>query len=953
MNNNTKIVLVFLVFILCICSKKLYESFCPSLNSEKDKIINEIQETNTNSQQSARTTLIRDKENKKKLLVKERESKSFSDLINWLLDANNIFTWDNVNISGNKVVIKALKKNQPFKISNIQIWGKDSNNITRNWAESHPDYGDVSVKLSSLKSRDSPPIYINNIKQINGEFNVKKSVVECPDEHSLISCSCYSPQGTCNGSEIKNNNCIAISRDGGFNVQARAMCAKTSIPLVTSQKESKPTIDADYAKIECDDEQSMISCNCIDKDNKVQACKGSNIEKNSDDTKFECRAYRNISTYNKDAIKAVATCAILPGASVRSTLQNKDEFPSKNGIATSKCKYNEKMIGCNCYAVHSKKNNKTVPEGICKGATFENQQCQVESIAPNNTRVSVFADATCARFDTDGEKCINNQLYSKINENGEYLDNSCTTNSSEDDREYIIVKLPKKIFIDKIILYKGDYTSKKLNKSTYSLYPIEVNIQNDSNIMSTGKQISASKPIQVNSYLPNIPQGVDPGFYDTVDIGLANYYKGWHNIHSLENKSYCRFLSVENPESDDNNKNELNPEKKDVLLSCVNPNTSNLNLKSEITSSVGESFNPGIIKEKNTPQYMADETGDGYEDFCRCVPNKDNTVSTLQCIKSDPKKHFYEEFQPPDKFLEKDCQEYTGEELKNIGKQPKYKDCSPNLEVPNLYSINASFYNKKNQRYYMFKNVRFDHTKFVLFCEIDKNHNIIEGYPQFVSREFWGDLPSIFLTSIDETIYGTNDIVYFISGDQYCKIDLNSQPKFKVISDGPLNELIPTLPERYFSGIQTGYFQGLSDPKSVQKIILIKRSQFVEITIQNIQEDGESEGNTNSGLLVSTPDEKDRLLQSRISINPEFQDFIDLKHSNIKTMFSIYDTKGYEDNEWIYIFTDTDVYKYSMSKQKFSTSNQFNMSKKINELYPTLSWDIPNTMNILKPSPII
>ena len=50
----------------------------------------------------------------------------------------------------------------------------------------------------------------------------------------------------------------------------------------------------------------------------------------------------------------------------------------------------------------------------------------------------------------------------------------------------------------------------------------------------------------------------------------------------------------------------------------------------------------------------------------------------------------------------------------------------------------------------------------------------MEGYPQFVNATYWGNLESDYMFHIDETIYGGNNTVYFISGKKICKIEYKS-----------------------------------------------------------------------------------------------------------------------------------------------------------------------------------
>lgn len=932
--NITYIILVFLILITCRYTKQIYEQY---VCKTKDEKINEMKvqkrESTTESKQKSKEeisiTKIDIQDKKKEKII----SNSYNQLTKWLLNPKNTVVWDNINNRGNKVKITCRKPGQPIKISNIQIWGKAPNDTkSRNWTESDPRYGAVSVKLSSKKD-DVNPIYMNKIKQVEGLYDSKTSSISCPENHQLTSCSCYSSQGTCNGSQIvkdgDNFKCEAYNRPGGFKIQAKAMCAQIDGNIDLHQKESDFTNEGNYASVQCDDETMMIGCNCVSNNNNTsQSCKGANIEKVDD--KVECRAHRNSTSQKSDKIKAIASCAKIPGAKIRNTVQDQDEKPSVNGIATTMCKFDEKMIGCNCYAGTGDDPNKSKHSSICKGVTYNKNVCTAESVHSNrDNEFPVYADATCAKFNVSGEKCIDNELYTKINEKGVYEDSACITRSTPDTNEYLIITLPKVINIEKIIIYNGDYTSQTNVRSEYKLHPIKIEVFTDSNLNVVAIQNKPKDDLEISTGLPPIPQGVEPDFYETINTGLANYYRGWQNIHSSKNKSFCRFLAINSTDTADDNEEDENEDgtnkKKDVYLSCINPDKNAINLKPEISTSSGNSFDPGVL----TSQYMGDETGDNYDDFCRCVKNPDNNSTSLRCVKSDPTKHFYEEFYPPDKFLVNDCKTYTGEELQHMGKLPEYDDCSTELILPISNSIDCSFYNTLNQKYYIFKNIRFDDSKFVLFCEVDKNHNIMSGYPQFVNKRYWG-LPEKFLKQIDDTIYIGNNQVVFLSGQDCCVINLNNTTFKRVLSkETNIQKLIPTLPPAYNSNIQTGFF--LND-----KIRLVKRGRVININALNNEA------------------EQDIIyLDKLIKIPSEFENVIDINYKKINTIFSMYDNEDIDTNQWIYIYTDTDVYKYNLSSQEFSNNDEFNVSKKINELYPSLKWDLPNDLRVVKPSPPI
>lgn len=938
------ILICLLLFIICKNFNKTTEHVltCPTADSYFDKYASQLVE-------NARDSKIKEREDISKIKMAHLEKqvdiimkKSYSDMTDWILNPHNTFTWENIpNTIGNKVRINSLKEDTPLKISNIQIWGKEiDKNEFKNWAMDIR----TTVEVSSTKALKNP-IHLKDIKyevinETNKDPNISK--VSCPTDYQMTSCNCYSKFGTCNGATItKDNNthvCTAYNRIGGATVQAKAICAKfdndIDLKLVESSDDPPGSDPKPTAVVKCPTTHHLISCNCKQTNNELQSCKGANIEGD------KCIAYRN--TVDPTAsIKAVATCADIPGSEIRSTFRSDDTEENKSmnksgqntSISTSSCKINEKLVGCNCYAV-SDNLDVSDNKSICRGTQVIDGKCVAESIwnDQNNDRYPVFADATCAKFNVAGNKCIDNKLYETIEGTTSphvYTPSACITNKYDQKNEYITINLPVTINISRIVIYNVDYNPNK--KSTNKLYPIKVDILLNKNINLYAIQKRFDDSLEISSGNPPLPVDISDTFYTDgdVDIGLTNYYKGWHNVHSLQNKSYCRFLEIDNDNKDGTSQK---------YLSCLNPSNKTSTTKKEITTLVGDNFDPGIP----STQYMADETGNKYEDFCRCVKTSD-TRSTLKCIRVDPKNEFYEEFEPADKYLDGDCSKYTGEQLKNISKPAVYNDCEDFLDNSNMYSIDAAFYNENNHRYYIFKNIRMDYNKYVMFCEVDLNHKIIEGYPQFMSRQYWGNLPRIdgqdvFLEHIDEAIYGKNRDVYFISGSHVCHVDLNVLPgnPFKIIKDSgtsknTLSEYIVGLPETFNTNIKMGFY--LND-----KITIIKYNRYIEIMFDD------------KGALVSSPDDPTRTIDNKIPITPYYQNLTNINYRSINTIMAFYNTNQTENNnQWIYIYHNADVYKYNLLTQKFSLSPDFNVSKKISEMYPNLTWTIPRIPKTMIP----
>ena len=960
MNYNNLLLSFLLLIIIHKLIRKVSEKFtCPNIDISANKDINQLKESKRDGLINDRKLETKRKLNEREQIISDIIKSSYSNGIKWILDKKNTFTWDKINMVGNKVRLTKIQKGQSLKISNIQIWGTEENTSTnndtkpRNWVESDEKYGPVTIEMSSKEGLTNKPINVKDIKFVKGPNSLSNenktdntSSVTCPELYNMTSCNCYSgpdPQnkdndyggagGTCNGAEIKNiekkATCIAYDRDGGQGVQAHAICTKLNYPIDDIKYDVKSDPPDDPESVKCPDTHpDMLSCNCTTSTHDNQNCKGSNIE--LENNIRYCRAYRN-SDYDTSKVIAKATCAKIPDSRIRSTLQDNnlsdinDGMSDSSGVATTKCKWDEHLIGCNCYAV-TDNIDVSKKASICNGAYVQGNLCKADSYWKDNTSLNksypVYADATCAKFNISGEQCIDNELYGKKEKNGSYTDSSCKTKSDPDEFQYIQINLPVNVNIKRIVIYNADFSPKYNSKN--KLYPIKVEIMKNNNTVIYGTQKYANSQLIRSDALPAIPTGdkYPNDFYRGNDIGIAGYYRGWHNVHSKEHKSFCRILPIQN-----NLFKELN---------CVNP-VDDVSLDRNIRTIPRTDL--GIPH----TQYMADETGNGYDDFCRCVPNKENkNRSILKCIQGDPKLHFNEEFEPADKFLTKDCQKYTGEELKNINKHQIYTDCETTLQTDFQYSIDASFYNEKNQRYYIFKNIRIDFNKFVLFCEVTLDHKIVEGYPQLVSKKYWGNLNNVFLEHIDETIYGKNDIVYFISGRNVCAVSLDGktgQPfyvdKIVNINKKRLNTLIERLPSLYSSNITTGFYTQNKSTSLIGsddiKITLIKNTKFIDIQINK------------QGKLIA--DKENNILSSRIVINDNSSN---LKLNNINTILSFYNTSETMSNQYlIYIFSNDYLYKYDLF------DNIIKETTKIIDLYPNLTWKLPNKLQYIAPSPVI
>ena len=301
-----------------------------------------------------------------------------------------------------------------------------------------------------------------------------------------------------------------------------------------------------------------------------------------------------------------------------------------------------------------------------------------------------------------------------------------------EDNPHIIITLNKSYLINEIKIY-GDIDDK------YSIYPLKVELydDNDNNIIyyyrkSKYSATEVSKDILLyqkynNEYNLNIKNFGSPDLY----------------------RSFCKLSENKNI--------------KDFCKITKNKLTNNYNLECN-TIDNNKKFNISNIDiGYNNSQYMKDEDGNGYDNFCRCVGESFN--SNVSCFKTT-KDGFGDEFTPLNKPL--NCYGYTGEQLKNFKPLHIKSKCSIS-EIKN--NVSAGFYNHVNKYYYLFKNTQINNKKLILISLIQKTKNskdkIKNGYPKIFNENFWANLPKIYYEWLDAVLYiGNNSVILF--SNEYC-----------------------------------------------------------------------------------------------------------------------------------------------------------------------------------------
>lgn len=924
-------VLILSLFLLCITCNYLYnrkitenmiedngKMTCPTNNDYLDKYKAWSIESQRSSDIVNTQKDVKDMINKNASDLEKISKESIKKLSKWILKPENVFTWniDRDDIIGNEVVIsstKPISNNRALKIGNIQVWGTgiysaaSPDTTEQDWAK----HKDTKVKLSS---NDGNPTLLhnitNNIVFKKGNEENDESDITCDNKYTMTSCSCYSDSGSCEGASIIGKTCTAKSKKCGGKVQARAVCVKFdgSEININSTNEKKSTTGESKVEVKCTNpNQVMTSCNCkASKQYKGnnQLCKGANIERDNENNPI-CTAYKNIDDFaGNGQIKAVATCATIKGSKLRYTKHNSKNKSSisnlgENAKSIAKCKYNEKLIGCNCYSNPNDSNM----NNICRGVTIEGNTdkiCIAESIhntISQNERYPVYADATCAQFDVNSKNCTNDILYTYDNDNDK-VDNSCKTKST-DTEQTITVTLPKNVNIKKIIIYSNTFHE---DETSTDLYPIEVRIKKNGNlsISKICTKTDCTEPnctkieCAINEPNPELPpeiQSVKPNFYLDNENNLidnTDKFKGWHNTHSVNYKSYCRLLK---------DKTESPPMN---YLDCIDPFTGAIMKYNDISTA------------DNRAPFMKDVTGNGLDDYCYC--NKDR----LMYLKNNGDKFLKDNLYVIDNNS-KYCKTGNKKLINNV--RSTLLNCKNEYDKNEneKFSIDASFYNKHNQKYYIFKNIRMDGKKYVMFCEVGLDHKISEDYPQFMSKDYWGNIPDTFYNHIDETIYSGVGSVYFISGSDVCEVNINGD-KFSVKQKKSIEDTFNITEENkeFKENIKTGFYRKDTE----DNYVLIKDNKYI-INENNI--------NTTSSEHISN------LLDPTNNNN--------INYDEIRTILHIYGTNTPNNT---YLFMNNKIIEYNLNENKIENESDF-----YSDLIGNLNWNIPLIPQVVKPSPIV
>ena len=976
-------IILFCLIIFCICNK--YRILKESHQCLDDKTTSNIQnranqifkEANLNNQIQVRQKNIKKERDSIENTIEQIFNNTQTQLNDWITDSNNIFSWDNINEKSNTIMISRPPNSDnsgKLEISNIQVWGTgiiNGNPIYKNWAKFSKPSGDddgigadVTTSLLDMTS-------IAEDKKSNIRILTDDGIVKCPQDYFMSSCTCVSSNGKCNGSEFSVNNmihtCTAypyisdVEEDKSYDetttaeknsVKAQAVCVRLiNKTPETSQSVNPSTGVNGIVSTTCNQSSKLIDCNCIPDKNVLnrQVCKGTDMIGN------QCNAYKNKSggAYNKDTITAQAVCTknSLKDTDIRHTTkfdptlspdknESKQQFQNSEYKSKIKCKHDEDIIGCNAYISNPNPDGNIYNDITDIMINTEDKSCTVTS-DKLDVNSSVFADATCAKFGVSKQQCVNDLID----------DSKCVIlTDNGNSRPFIKLKLSQDVNIHKIIIYNVNIKKKGENTNSISLYPIEIKLSDsNNNLIVTNTKLTNDVPMNLQKTKVDIPVGVKYDDYLAIkEKGDDDYFKGWAKWDNDD--YYCRFINKDSIETTDGKTMEC--------TNLTNPNRSKtINSTSNIHSNIPNSMNKGYLKNERNHE-------DGSTDYCRCVgDDKDNKLKCLEIKKNGSNLAFQDEF-IPNKSLKhpNKCSDNTLTDLNNDYKIDP-NTCNINLPDINTNSVDASFYNYKNNKYYIFKNIRIDYEQFVLFCEVDVDTNTIDHskYPRMMSKEYWGDLDPIFFKYINTAFVGRNNDVYFISGDNICRVNLETSSNFTVVQP---------------SG------KSLSDTKIDQTIQIdthinvrinpdnVIRNEHATQFISNISYAYTVKNNKNTVINVISGNNKKEF---EISDSQELK-FSDIDFKNTRTPYFLDDIKDVNTertrvkidsvlsfplhstlvkNNTLYIFSGQYIYNYSIAVANRTTQDKLKpvLITDFFDIGANNLWDLPSYMIKASPSP--
>ena len=292
-----------------------------------------------------------------------------------------------------------------------------------------------------------------------------------------------------------------------------------------------------------------------------------------------------------------------------------------------------------------------------------------------------------------------------------------STSYNNKDTQFIKIILPEFVNLHKIIIYN------KMGKNKEYLIPFQIKLYNNDYLEQLYTKNSFDKPFISDNYI-KLDRNLNIN-----DKGIDTKFRTVANIDGYGDVNYCRFIKHNN---------------KDTLV-CSSKTNEYKHIYENFETSNDTSFFKH--KNKNTTR----------DDICRCVGYNKN--AEIICRNSFNQKDFLLKKYP-------NCDVINGTTIQNRIKQNKIL-CNNTIN----FNIDAGFYWKKMECFFLFRNTTFNNKKIILFTCIDEfTFRIRSGYPKIINNQTWNNLS--LTDKIDSAFVVDNTYVIFIKGKYYVKYNM-------------------------------------------------------------------------------------------------------------------------------------------------------------------------------------
>eukprot|EP00929_Paragymnodinium_shiwhaense_P049346 TRINITY_DN24896_c0_g1_i1.p1 TRINITY_DN24896_c0_g1~~TRINITY_DN24896_c0_g1_i1.p1 ORF type:complete len:2226 (+),score=381.55 TRINITY_DN24896_c0_g1_i1:132-6809(+) len=208
-----------------------------------------------------------------------------------------------------------------------------------------------------------------------------EAVASCPAGYKLTGCSCFSFDGSCAGTRMVGEDCVAVNKRGGLGVHAQAVCGALAEDISwTAANSSLLHNDSapDQVAVACPEGSTLVSCSCFSSDG---ACAGSKASGRL------CEADLQDGANSSMQVSAHARCAVLAQSDAAGwqDLHSRVSGTANGANVSVSCPPGLRLMGCTCSA----------PGGSCAGAWTQGGACFAYNKAGGS---GVTARARCGKL---------------------------------------------------------------------------------------------------------------------------------------------------------------------------------------------------------------------------------------------------------------------------------------------------------------------------------------------------------------------------------------------------------------------------------------------------------------------------------------------------------------------------------------------------------------------------